>query len=48
MSRENPAGRGEQHPVSTAERRPASAPREHLDLMSENQQLGFPFQVTAI
>jgi len=32
---------------SGAERRTAP-PREQLDLMPENQQLGFPFQVTAM
>ncbi len=47
VPRQGPARRGEQHPVPRAEERPASAPREHLDLIPEDQQLGFPFQVSS-
>jgi hypothetical protein len=46
--RQDPARRGEQHPVSPAEERPANPSREDLELMSEDQQLGFAFQVTVI
>jgi hypothetical protein len=45
MTRKEPASRGEQHSVPPAEQRPASAPREHLDLMSKHQQLDFPFEI---
>ena len=33
---QDPAGRGEKHPIPTTERRPATRSREHLDLMSED------------
>jgi hypothetical protein len=47
-SRKDPARRREQHPVAPPKRRPARAPRQHLDLMSQHQKFGFPFQVAAI
>jgi hypothetical protein len=48
LPRQDPARRGEQHPVSPVEEWPANPSREDRELMSEDQQLGFAFQVTAI
>jgi len=45
--REDAARRGEQDSVPSSEKWPASAPREYLYLMSQDEQLGFPLQVTA-
>ncbi|MGH2652359.1 MAG: hypothetical protein ACRDHK_14245, partial [Actinomycetota bacterium] len=47
LSWQDPAHRGEQHPVTPAERRPVNGPQGDLELMSEDQQFGLPFQVTA-
>ncbi len=46
IAREDPARRREQHLVAGAEPRAANSPREHLYLMSQNQQLDVPLQVT--
>jgi hypothetical protein len=45
MAGQDTAGCGEQDPVPPAERRAASAPREHLHLMSKDEQFRFPFQI---
>jgi hypothetical protein len=48
LSCQDPARRGEQRPVSPAKRRSANASREDLQLMTEDQKLGFALQVAAI
>jgi hypothetical protein len=46
LPRQDPARRGEQHPVSPAKSGPANASLKHLELVSKDQQFGF--QVIAI
>jgi hypothetical protein len=48
LPRQDTTGRGEQDPVPPPERQAANAAGEHLELMSEDKQLGFPFELAAI